>query len=658
MPVRILFLVLAACVVYSNSLQGPLVLDDWVTIVDNPQIRELWRPDVLMPERELPVAGRPIANVTFAINHAIGGTAVRGYHVTNLLLHVLCGIAVFALLRRFCALPALAARFGSDRAELAFAVALLWLLHPLNSEVVNYLTQRTESLMALFYLLTLYASLRALESHRWRWKAAAIAACAAGMACKESMVVAPVMVMLIDRFFVFDSWKAAWRARRGLYVGLAATWGLLGALLLTGPRIRSAGFNAGVTVWTYLLNQTVMITRYLWLTIWPRPLVVNYGRPQPLAPESVLPEALFVLGLLALIAVCLRYRPKAAFLGVWFFLTLAPTSSLVPIATEVGAERRMYLPILALIVLAVVTLRITVRAVTLRRGAIAVLAVLLGTATFARNREYAHPLELAELTLARWPTGIAHHMVGQQLLAAGRRAEGVAHLREAIKNAARAHYTLGAELYREGRLDEAIAELQTFVRLRPLLLEVPDAQVMLARAYALQQRWEEAAVQAREAIAKAPGNADARGVLAEILFRQEKIEEATAAYTDYLRMRPADAKALTNLGILFVSSGRAELALEAFRRAAAVSPSDGQIRRNLATALLDANRLEEAAVEARQAIALRPGDPVTYDLLGQALARQGQLEAALAQFAQATQIDPAYEDARRHAQQVRTLLRR
>jgi protein O-mannosyl-transferase len=656
---RVAVIVVATCAAYANSLHGPMVLDDRITITENPQIRELWRSSVLMPERELPVAGRPLANVTFAVNYALGGTDVRWYHATNLLVHILCALAVFALLRRLMALPAIGSHIAGAGADVAWAVTLLWALHPLNSEIIDYLTQRTEALMALCYFLTLYASLRALDPPwRGRWTAIAVAACVAGVGCKEAIATAPLMVMLIDRLFVFDSWTAAWRTRRGLYLGLMASWVLLGAVLVTSPRGRSVGFDLGVTVWTYLLNQTEMITRYVWLTVWPRDLVVYYGWPRALTASAVLPEAGFVLGLLALTAAGLRFRPKAAFLGVWFFLTLAPTSSAVPIVTEVGAERRMYLPLVALLVLAVMTIWKVVRVPTLRHIVIATLALLLGAATIVRNAEYANPLELAELTLARWPSGMAHQMVGEQLLAAGRRNEAIAHLREAIKDNPRAHYSLGVELLSQGRLDEGIAELQAFVRLQPLLLEVPAAQVMLGRAYARQARWNEGIAEVRQAIAKAPGNSDARLALADILLEQEKSDEAIAAYQDYLRMRPADVGALTHLGVLLMSSGRADAALQLFRRAAEIDPSNAGTRRNLATALVDAKRFEEAAEEARRAIAMLPTDPVSYDRLGQALANQGRLEESLEQFSRASQVDPGYEEARRHADRVRALLGR
>ena len=168
------------------------------------------------------------------------------------------------------------------------------------------------------------------------------------------MVTAPLVVVLYDRVFVFDSFRDAIRSRRGLYAGLAATWAVLAALMWSGPRSAVGGFSTGISPWTYLLNQAQMIAHYLRLTVWPRSLVVFYGWPVALTLGDVLPYALLVTALLAATIVALVRAPALGFLGAWFFMTLAPTSSVVPIATEVGAERRMYLPLLALIVLVAV----------------------------------------------------------------------------------------------------------------------------------------------------------------------------------------------------------------------------------------------------------------------------------------------------------------
>src|SRR5262245_19578750 len=230
--VRAALLVLAGLLTYAASVSGPFIFDDAGAIVENTQIRELRPAVALAPRRESPTAGRPIVNLSFAINYAIGGLSVTGYHVTNIALHLLCGLVLFGLVRHTLALSATARSLRHRADDLAFAVALLWVVHPLNSEVVDYLTQRTESMMALFYLLTVYGAIRAAAGpteagrsvlrYDRLWSVAAVVCCALGMASKESMVTAPVVVLLYDRIFLYDSIKRAFRERWLLYAGLAA----------------------------------------------------------------------------------------------------------------------------------------------------------------------------------------------------------------------------------------------------------------------------------------------------------------------------------------------------------------------------------------------------------------------------------------------------
>src|SRR5262249_11190655 len=184
------------------------------------------------PNRGEAVSGRPLVNLSLAVNYAIGGLDVTGYHVWNVAVHVCCALLLFGIVRRTL-----------DDAGVAAASAVLWMVHPLQSEAVDYISARTESMMALCYLATLYASVRSLRSPQGgRSTAVAVAACAAGMACKESMAAAPMMVAAYDRTFAFRSWKDAVRSRWPLYAGLAATWLVLTALVLHAPRAHSAGF--------------------------------------------------------------------------------------------------------------------------------------------------------------------------------------------------------------------------------------------------------------------------------------------------------------------------------------------------------------------------------------------------------------------------------
>ena len=305
-------LAIAGALAYAGSFAGPFLFDDQNAVVKNATIRTLTPISVpLSPPRDTPVAGRPVVNLTFAGNYAIGGLDVTGYHAVNLAFHLLTALVLFGVVRRTLRQASMPDDLSRAAGGVALASALVWELHPLNSEVVNYVAQRTESAMALCYLVTLYAAIRAAhDGQRWGWRLVAIAACAAGMAAKESMVTAPVMVLLYDRVFLYPSFRAALRERGALYLGLAATWGVLVALLLGVPRT-SVGFAAGVTPWTYFLNQLSIIARYLWLTVWPRALVLDYGLPRPLTVSDVLLPGALVLaaGVLTLAAIVAGVGP-------------------------------------------------------------------------------------------------------------------------------------------------------------------------------------------------------------------------------------------------------------------------------------------------------------------------------------------------------------
>jgi len=208
---------------YLNALGHPFLFDDAGAIVDNQTIRSLWTSLAGGPD-QFPTAGRPLLNASFALNYAIGGLTPWGYHAVNLGVHVLCATVLFALASRVLRLPRMPAYAKGRESVFATALALLWVVHPMNSEIVNYATQRSEAMMALALLGTLYLGVRAITAERptW-WYAASVLACASGMACKESMVVAPVLMLLLDATFVSGGPLRAVRERPWYYAGLFAT---------------------------------------------------------------------------------------------------------------------------------------------------------------------------------------------------------------------------------------------------------------------------------------------------------------------------------------------------------------------------------------------------------------------------------------------------
>lgn len=607
---------LAGTVVYLNSLGAPFIFDDQTAILNNTQIRRLWPlSGPLSPQPDTPVAGRPIVSLSFAINYALGDLEPTGYRLTNIAVHVLAALALFGLLRRALLLPSLASTFGANATNLSWVAALLWMLHPLLSETIDYVTQRTESMMGLCYFLTLYCSIRALEKPPGRWQAAAIVSCAAGMACKESMVTAPLMVALFDRVFVSPAVLRKVQRTR-LYVGLAATWLLLAALMESGPRT-TVGFATGVSAWTYLLNQAPTLLAYLRYAFWPRNLVLDYGVPQPLTLIDVWVPLICVVAIGAGVMVLFARRPRIGFLGVWFFVTLSPTSSIVPIATEVGADRRMYVPLAAIIVLVVLgacwlwTTRAAKRGTLVGAAAAACLCLLLAAATIERNSEYETKVSILQTTVDRHPHPRAYQMLATALYQVGRRQEAMQYLEQAKEDPV-SSFMLGVELVSEGQLSRGAEELERFVRLAPTHIRALDAREALGRVYSI----------------------------------TNQLDRAERLLTEVLRMDPRRGTAHAHLGGVFLQRGLVAEGLRHFQIAADLQPGNLDAIRQLGIAQGQSRQLDAAVATFKRAIALNPSSARDHYLLARALAAMGQLPAALPYFARAVELDPQNAEAR------------
>jgi hypothetical protein len=277
------------------------------------------------------------------------------------------------------------------------------------------------------------------------------------MASKEVMVSAPLMVWLWDRVF-----GSGVPGRRPLYAGLAATWLILIALVWHETRAHSVGLAGGWTSWSYLLTQAGVIVHYLRLAIVPVPLVFDYHWPAARSLLDVAPQAALLVVLFGVTMAGLVRRRPAAFLGVWCFAILAPTSSVLPIATEVASEHRMYLPLAAIVAFVVLT---AVRIVPQRRVTAAVgaalvtgIALTFGALTYARNRDYASSERLWSDTVRKQPQNPrARENYGIDLLEARRYQDAEAELRVAVDLNpvyAEAHMALGLALCSQGKTDD------------------------------------------------------------------------------------------------------------------------------------------------------------------------------------------------------------
>ena len=498
----------AALLAFGPALRAPLIFDDLSAIEFNRSLRgPLWR--ALTPPPNTAVSGRPVVNLTFALNlrlDALLGINPHGdnrtitMHLFNLAIHLASGLLVWRLTRRLLRRASTTqASSASDTA--AALIGLLWLVHQVHTEAINYVVQRTELLVSLCYLLTVYGAARSMNvspDARTRWEAAAVAACAIGMGAKEVMVTAPVVVMLMDRTFHFPAWRAMARdRRRWFHLGLLATTPIVIVPAVLDSRAGTVGFGLGLSWYEYLATQGWAITRYLRLLLWPQGLTLDYGTRPVLDARALI--GWLVLATMAagtLVAWRTPHRRWIGFLGAALFIILAPSSSFIPIVTEVAAERRIYLAGIPVFVLAVLAASAWLRRRHFPRswgiGASTALVSALTVVSALRSRLYADSEALHRDTIAKAPHNPRAFVgLGLTLSAGGpaRQDEAGAMLERAV--AVDSTYVIGWQLLgvfeaRRGHWEAAARAFRGGLRVQPDNLELLDglAHSLVARGQA------------------------------------------------------------------------------------------------------------------------------------------------------------------------------
>ena len=542
----LLFLALAA--VYSNALAVPFIYDDNGFILKNPSIQDLKKPwEIIAPYSG--VGGRPIVNLSFAINWAISQTSTRGYHVLNLCIHIVATFLLFGVLRQTLCSPRLAARYADTATPLAFICALLWALHPLHTEAVTYIAQRSEALMGASFLLVLYLSIRG-----WRspapgvWHLLAGLAFVLGAGTKEVIAVAPLLIYLYDRVFIHPGKKYVLASSPHLYLGLLAGWALLAVLLTTGT---TATFEPkhDYTSFEYLKIQALVIVHYLRLAVAPVSLCFDYVWPK-VSLAKALPYAAFLAVLLALTIRALVKKQPAGFLGAWFFLILAPTSSFRPMPYTAW-DHRMYLPLAGVLIFLVMGgyslfSRLARRYPGRGRqifgagaGVACAAALVLGGLAHARNKDYASDFSIWSNTLEKCPANY------------------------------RAYINVANHLWDIRQVPEALRLLQKAIVLKP---DCEMAFYDMGSYLMLSGYPEKGAKYLERAVALDPDYAKAHLNLGNIYIHMDMREKGMYHFRQAVRAQPGFANAHANLGIALMEYGEHEKGIEQLKTALRIDP--------------------------------------------------------------------------------------
>jgi protein O-mannosyl-transferase len=611
-------------IAYANSLGAGFAFDSKGLILQNARVQAATSENVaLIFDRSYwwPIGEsglyRPLTTLSYLFNYAILGNGDRplGYHVVNLIVHLVNVLLLYALALRVAG-PAKAGHYVREAAQIrrgrpspptgvvsgfsrtktgvvsgfsrtswiAFAIAALWAVHPLGTEAVTNIVGRADLFAATAVLGGLLMHLRLRDSHGWRhgaWLVALAAITLFGVFSKESAV-ALVAVIALYEIAWWGKGSASALAWSGAAV-LAAVlfmWQQRSIVLNAAPAVELPYVDnpiAGAGVWHGRLTAVAMIARYLVLVVWPARLSADYSYAQvPLATGSVRDWIAWATAAALAAAVVILYRRDRAafFFGVFALLTFMPASNLIVPTGTIMAERLIYLPMAGVVALIVLAIDRAARAAPTRWlvGALAVAIVALTARTIVRNRDWHSDLTLWSSTVRTSPLSFKAHRA----------------LAEAL-------YEPGAPDATAEGLERAIAELEQAVAVLSPLPDVrSDARTYRQLGAYYLERGDRLGRHALETDSALPEDS--------VSSYRKSIDALTRCLAIIAAAAPphggqsaaADANRL--LSAAYVRVKDAHNAIDAAARARALEPSSLPGHQQLTSALLTAERYDDAAV--------------------------------------------------------------
>ncbi len=332
---------------YSNTFHASFHFDDDAAINENPQIKHVTADNIMVLLR----TNRPITNLSLMFSYALSGLNVAGWHIFNLSFHIANSILVYVLILWTAGLPVFRERYADRARGMALFGALLFAVHPIQTESVTYIISRSELLAAFFFLSTFLLFIKGAQKGRFGYYVLAFLTSLCSMGSKEWAATLPAMLLLYDYMFLSQSSLKTVMKRLPAYVLLFLPWVLAAYILSTYRGATSAGFSIsgqnGITPWTYLLTSFNVIWTYIRLLI--LPINQNLDYDYPVAKTLFeFPTLLSLIGHIGVVGAAFWAYTKKGWLlapfGVaWFYIVLAPTQSFVPIL-DLIFEHRIYMP--------------------------------------------------------------------------------------------------------------------------------------------------------------------------------------------------------------------------------------------------------------------------------------------------------------------------
>ncbi len=656
-----LSIIIAAFAAYSNSFHCPFVFDTDRMLMQGEEIKE--------PSYYFSFAAihepRAIVDLTFALNRHVHGLDVFGYHLVNIIIHIINGFLMYILARLL--LNTLTKLPRNALSVAALFAALIFVMHPIQTQAVTYVAQRYASMAAIFYLATVILYLKFRFCLREKGTGASstiylVLAIVSGMLAfmaKGNTASLPGVIVLVE-YLCFDRSWIRWKKKLPWFALSFACWllfvlfvvGVIGRGTVSGNLLEDVSSEMKETELisrdNYFYTQLNVLVIYLRLLILPVRQNLDYVYPFKAGFfDGATPLAAFFLFILAFIGFRVRRRaPVITFSIFWFFITLSVESSIIPIRDALF-EHRLYLamPAFALAISYVVTAVLAPRFKT-ATAILLVIVISLGTATYFRNMVWRDKLTIWSDVVSKSPHNPrAHYNLGLAQFNGDDVPEAIASYEKAISllpNYAQAHNNLGAAYNKAGNRNKAVTHLEKAIELDPAN---DRACFNLGAIHHDTGRLAEAAGYLEQAIGTNPLNTDALNRLGAVYLNQERIEEAITCFEQVTGSNPDNATAYNNLGFIRKSQGRYDEAAAHFEKALALDPEFADSHFNLASLLAERGDMARSIPHYQQAIKLKPGLKDAYNNLGIAYYSTGRIGEAIEAYREAVRASPDFTDA-------------
>ena len=607
--------------IYSHTFNSPFVFDDELRILENYDIRlENLTIDGLLKAAFGKRTGRtrPIGSISFALNYYFHQYELAGYHIINIIIHIITGILLWLILKRTLNLKSMRSEFEHHEWIALFA-ALLWLVNPVQTQSVTYIVQRYTSMAAMFclfsFLFYLNGRLTALKGIRWAWFSVAALAWLLALGCKENTAILPFIIFLYEWYFFQDLSKKWLKKQLKFVAAIVVAVGIIAWIYLGmdpwEKLTRLRDFSEGqFTLGQRLLTQTRVVIYYLSLIIVPHPFRLNLDYDFPLShsltdPFTTLLSSIGIIGLIILAVLLANKQRLLSFCIVWFLGNLVIESSVIPLA--IIFEHRLYLPSMLVGLIPAVLLYRYIQPKWLIAAIGCALIIIYAYWTFERNYVWRDHLTLWADCVKKSP------------------------------NKARAYAPLGAAQKKLNMLDEAFETFRKALELNPDFVEaLHNMGVMLED----QNRINQAIAHYRRAVELEPSYLKSRNNLGVALLKTDKTDEAIAHFLIARQIEPRYAQTHYNLGLALAKEGRIEPAVESLVAALKLDPNNPNIHVKLGDVLLMQGKPEQATKHFQTALQLNPQSAEAHLFMGSQLLNQDKRDQALAHLKQALRINP------------------